>query len=398
MMSWRLALAEAVVAPRLQKAPQSRRAGRPTLSDQEEDSKSYRRQDLLRAWGLIVKSAAIDLAMSATVRLDASVAALNDQIIDQATQVTRLLRDLVRSEAIALVAMDPVSRMHRSLADNGYPVRTMSYVIAGFVHTCPAYAIAREKDTRSLRWRDYKRDWNLNLPDTYTAQQYLMPDGFREGSTMCLRLADGRYIGAIHMSWSRETHATDERREVTERFQPILLNICDQLRTPQFLADELAPGSYAIAVSPNGFAFHLPNRSPGPHLGEGGELRRLVLEKVKSSRPRRFVWPDEAGRCHQVTITPCRGNILLITEDRIPWPYNLSLREIQILHLVTSGASNPDIAEQLFVSPRTVSTHIEHILAKMSCDSRTRLAALAVSEGLLLAESPSRRSCELAGH
>jgi DNA-binding NarL/FixJ family response regulator len=65
---------------------------------------------------------------------------------------------------------------------------------------------------------------------------------------------------------------------------------------------------------------------------------------------------------------------------------------------VTSGASNPNIAEQLFVSPRTVSTHIEHILAKMGCDSRTRLAALAVSEGLLLAESPSRRSQKLAGH
>ncbi|WP_224497154.1 LuxR C-terminal-related transcriptional regulator [Bradyrhizobium septentrionale] len=80
------------------------------------------------------------------------------------------------------------------------------------------------------------------------------------------------------------------------------------------------------------------------------------------------------------------------------WPYNLSLREIQILHLVTSGASNPNIAEQLFVSPRTVSTHIEHILAKMGCDSRTRLAALAVSEGLLLAENPSRRSRKLAGH
>jgi DNA-binding CsgD family transcriptional regulator len=274
----------------------------------------------------------------------------------------------------------------------------MSYVLDGFPGTCPAYAIARERDTHSLRWRDYKRDWNLSLPDTFTAQEYLMPDGFREGSTMCLRVADGRYIGAIHMSWSKEAHAKDEHREVTERFRPILLNICDQLRTPQLLADELAPGAYAIAVSPNGFAFHLPNRSPGPHLGEGGELRRLVLEKAKSLSAQRFVWPDEAGRCHQVTITTCRGNILLITEQCIRWPYNLSLREIQILHLVTSGASNPNIAEQLFVSPRTVSTHIEHILAKMGCDSRTRLAALAVSEGLLLAESPSRRSRILAGH
>ncbi len=147
----------------------------------------------------------------------------------------------------------------------------MSYVVDKFISTCPAYAIAREMDTRSLRWCDYKRDWNLYLPDTVTAQKYLMPDGFNEGSTMCLRLPDGRYIGAIHMSWAKEAHATVERRELTERFQPILLNIVDQLRTPQLLADELAPNSYALAVSPNGYAFHLPNRSPGPHLGERGE-------------------------------------------------------------------------------------------------------------------------------
>lgn len=150
-----------------------------------------------------MKLAAIDHAMSATVRLDTPAAALNDQIIDQATQVTRLLREFVRSEAIALVAMDPISRTHRSLADDGYTDRTMAYVLDGFPAACPAYAIAREKDTHSLRWRDYRRDWNLHLPDTFTAQEYLMPDGFSEGSTMCLRVSDGRYVGAIHMSWSR---------------------------------------------------------------------------------------------------------------------------------------------------------------------------------------------------
>jgi DNA-binding CsgD family transcriptional regulator len=338
-----------------------------------------------------VRSNAIDFAMSANVPIDTTAANFGSHLVDQATQIVCLLRDLVRCQAIALVALDPVTRTHRSLVDDGYSDKTMSYVVDGFVTNCPAYTIAREKDARSLRWRDYKRDWNLVLPDTETAQQYLMPEGFREGSTMGLRLADGRHIGAIHMSWAKPAHATDECRELTERFQPILLNLADQLRTPLLLADQSAPNSHALAVSPNGSAFRLPNRDCGPHLGEGGELRRLVLEKLMSGRLRSFVWPDEEGRCHRVTATPCRGNIVLITEECTPWPYNLSYREIQILHLVTSGASNPEIAEQLFVSPRTVSTHIEHILVKMGCDSRTRLAALAVSEGLLLAENPAKR-------
>lgn len=341
-----------------------------------------------------MKSAAIDFAMSATVPLETTAANLDGEVRDQAAHVTRLLRDLVRCQAFALVAWDPMSSTHRhtTIARDGYSDNTMLYVNDGFVANCPVFAIAKTQEARALRWRDYKRDWNVYLPDTFTAQQYLMPDGFREGTTMCLHLADGRRVGAIHLSWSKEAFATDERRELTERFGPMLANVCDQLRTPQVMADELAPGAHALVLSPSGAAFRLPNRSPGPHLGEGGALRRLILEKSRPARPHRFIWPDEDGRCHKVTLTPCRGDIVLVTEDSAPWPYNLSFRELQILHLVTTGASNPEIAEQLFVSPRTVSTHIEHLLAKMGCDSRTRLAAVAVSEGLLLLESPARRS------
>ncbi|WP_166298524.1 LuxR C-terminal-related transcriptional regulator [Bradyrhizobium sp. 2S1] len=45
--------------------------------------------------------------------------------------------------------------------------------------------------------------------------------------------------------------------------------------------------------------------------------------------------------------------MVVVTEEQISWPYDLSLREIQVLHLVATGASNPQIAQQMFVSPRT---------------------------------------------
>jgi DNA-binding CsgD family transcriptional regulator len=230
------------------------------------------------------------------------------------------------------------------------------------------------------------------IEETTIGAEFLMPSGFNEGSTMCLRLPDGRYVGAFHMSWPSPTEATDERREITERFRPILAGVCDLLRTPRLLADALAPTAFALVVSSTGAGFQLPNRAPGPHLGEGGALRQLVLESLGPCTPRRFIWRDEAGCCHRVAIIPCRDNLVLVTEEAAPWPHDLSLREIQVLHLVAGGASNPEIAQQLFVSPRTISTHIEHILAKMGCSSRAQLAAMAVSEGLLLAEAPSRRA------
>ena len=316
------------------------------------------------------------------------------QLVDSVSETTRLLRDLVRCSAFMLTAWDPMSNSHyhHTLASDGYSDTTLSHINDEFVQSNRAFSLAHRKDPRSLRWRDYRRDWKFAFPETRTAQEFLIPAGFNEGSTMCLRLPDGRYTGAFHMSWNSAAAATDERREITERFRPILAAICDQLRTPQLLADAVAPNAFALIVSSDGLAFRLPGRSPGPHLGDEGTLRQLLLEKLRSWLPRRFVWPDEAGFCHRVAITPCRGNVILITEELVPWPYGLSLREVQVLHLIAGGASNPQIAKQLFVSTRTASTHVEHILSKMNCSSRTKLAAMAVAEGLLLAETPSRRA------
>jgi DNA-binding NarL/FixJ family response regulator len=43
--------------------------------------------------------------------------------------------------------------------------------------------------------------------------------------------------------------------------------------------------------------------------------------------------------------------------------------------LVVEGLSNPQIGERLFVSPRTVQTHVAHVFTKLGISSRARLAA-----------------------
>jgi DNA-binding CsgD family transcriptional regulator len=57
-------------------------------------------------------------------------------------------------------------------------------------------------------------------------------------------------------------------------------------------------------------------------------------------------------------------------------------READVLRLVALGLSNQDIAGRLYLAPRTVKTHIEHLLAKTSLTSRVQLAALAIAEGI----------------
>lgn len=59
----------------------------------------------------------------------------------------------------------------------------------------------------------------------------------------------------------------------------------------------------------------------------------------------------------------------------------LTPTELTVARLVAEGLSNPEIATELFLSPRTVQTHVSHILAKLSLRSRTEVAREAARHG-----------------
>ncbi|MER6409222.1 LuxR C-terminal-related transcriptional regulator [Streptomyces viridosporus] len=67
-------------------------------------------------------------------------------------------------------------------------------------------------------------------------------------------------------------------------------------------------------------------------------------------------------------------------------PGGLSPRELQVLAELTAGRTNREIAERLYITPRTVGTHIEHILAKLDLPNRAAAAARAAAWGI----EPSR--------
>jgi DNA-binding NarL/FixJ family response regulator len=52
----------------------------------------------------------------------------------------------------------------------------------------------------------------------------------------------------------------------------------------------------------------------------------------------------------------------------------LTQREKEILHLVSIGMSNQEIAGSLFISDHTVKVHISNILKKLQLNNRTKLA------------------------
>jgi DNA-binding CsgD family transcriptional regulator len=70
------------------------------------------------------------------------------------------------------------------------------------------------------------------------------------------------------------------------------------------------------------------------------------------------------------------------------YPAGLSAREVEVLRLVAEGMTNPEIAERLFLSRRTVEQHLRSVYNKLDVPSRAAAAAFAVQHGI--AEFPQR--------
>lgn len=62
---------------------------------------------------------------------------------------------------------------------------------------------------------------------------------------------------------------------------------------------------------------------------------------------------------------------------RFGWE-SLTEAELRVVVLAAEGLTNRQVAERLFVSRRTVATHLEHVFQKLGFSTRARLAAEAV--------------------
>ena len=63
-------------------------------------------------------------------------------------------------------------------------------------------------------------------------------------------------------------------------------------------------------------------------------------------------------------------------------PAGLTAREVEVLRLVAEGLTNPQVAERLYLSRRTVDAHLQRIYAKLDVNSRGAAIRFAIQHGL----------------
>ena len=101
-------------------------------------------------------------------------------------------------------------------------------------------------------------------------------------------------------------------------------------------------------------------------------IRQVYAGKVE-------LHPDVAGLLLEQIANP---------EDSAPernaTPFDeLTAREREVLQLIASGLTNKEIAAALFITEKTVKTHVSHILEKLGLSDRTQAAILAVKHGMI---------------
>lgn len=85
----------------------------------------------------------------------------------------------------------------------------------------------------------------------------------------------------------------------------------------------------------------------------------------------------------QVQLSPQVAQRLL-TELKAPEQTDdLTPREIEVLQVLTHGHSNQEIAEKLYITEKTVKTHVSNILSKLNVSSRLQAALYALRTGMV---------------
>jgi DNA-binding NarL/FixJ family response regulator len=113
------------------------------------------------------------------------------------------------------------------------------------------------------------------------------------------------------------------------------------------------------------------------HDGHGWLLVQFAPEAKRSGEPEHEpVEPTPITAAGASSPAPRFGS----AEQKVA---SLTDREREVLCLVAAGATNCAIAARLFISPKTASVHVSHILTKLGAATRTEAAAYAHAAGLV---------------
>ncbi len=319
---------------------------------------------------------------SAALRAAAAVAyavGRPDSAEERARGALDALRPLVPFVGAELAAWDPVGERFDGLVHEGYTRGVARHLIgAELVAECVELGMTRSG--RPMRMRDVPDHSRVREG---TIGRLLLPSGFREGLSMCLRSGDGRLVGLLHLSVDDARHPSDLACDTIGALNGALAQLCDATGSLLALRRLLTGDRPAIGLTAAGAVVELPGVER-PALLAAGAPALDVARRALARGDDRFLWPDERGGFARVDLIACREPALLALAAVEPAAdvHGLTRRELEVLTLLGAGDTNDAIARRLVISPRTAGKHVERVLEKLAAPTRAAAAVRAAREGL----------------
>jgi DNA-binding CsgD family transcriptional regulator len=319
----------------------------------------------------------------------AGIAAAPAGLAERAEALLGQVQRVVPSEAGTIALLPARQRVHLPVSRHGFDDPTNEYFDGpGFLQDVELAGLQR---TRLAR-----RVVDLPVPTVEIPlwAEYLLPAGFREGFGVGLFTPDGRYMGLLGAVTERATPAVPEAINLIELLAPRIATAVDPMRSLSTISGMVHEAIAGIVVAPSGAVLPLPGL-PGHRLLTlgSGVLAAADAQLAEGGPYVSFLAPLPGGdgaESHAritVLISPpdlqafATAVVLVSPAEDL---HGLSPRELEVLGLLVTGASNERIAATLGITGRTVEAHVDHVRAKLDAPSRTAAAARALRLGLFV--------------
>lgn len=341
----------------------------------------------------------------------AATAASDGTTAERGRALLCALRPLVPFDGAWLGLSDPVADSYQSLASVDLDDPTVAFLsgpsplrdveVAGPDAGCPPLRPSAAGWSRTGRRLDVPGPVG-ELP---TWAECSMPAGIKikEALTVALFAPRGRHVGLLALlSTSQQPSSLAARRRLG-RLAPVLAHGIDPMRSLVTAARLVPDATAGVVLHADGSSEPLPGLSGDVLLGARSPLLVAARDRIDEGQIfSSFLWPrggrHAPGGHVRVTVLrapedvpPGMEAVALLSpaSDR----HGLTPRELDVLGLLVEGCSNQEIARTLVVAPRTVATHLEHVLAKLGAPTRTLAAVHAQRDGLYVPAMTGQRTC-----
>jgi DNA-binding CsgD family transcriptional regulator len=322
----------------------------------------------------------------------AGIVAAPGTLAERAEALLEQMQRVVRFDAGWIALLPSEQDSHVSLARSGYDERVCGHLDSPSVLE-DVELVGLRRSRRPVRGRD------LPFPPSVVPgwAQYLEPAGFRDGVSTGLFTAEGHYLGVLALHTRAADQVSEAARDLIGVLAPPIASAVDPLRSLSMIAGMVHQAAAGIVLAPSGAVLPLPGLPDHRLLEFGsGVLAAAAAQRAEGGPHSSFLAPlpgTEGAETHaRITVLAVPADLKLFAAAVVLVSptgdlHRLSHRELQVLGLLVTGASNEGIAGALGITARTVEVHVDHVRAKLAAPSRTAAAARALRLGLFVPSS-----------